>query len=129
MTSKTRERIEFFRQQVARSEKNASSARSDEMKRAWMICAREWRKMVRDEELKFLAETAPTLVPDADADKPQETNQETKETGQETGQETDKAASKSEQATESEAASTPEGADKPEVANKPDDAGKSEQAD
>lgn len=47
-------RGEFVRQQVALSEKNAATARSGEMKRAWLICAREWRQIARADELKHL---------------------------------------------------------------------------
>lgn len=47
-------RDEFVRQQVALSERNAAIARSGEMKRAWLICAREWRQIARADELKLL---------------------------------------------------------------------------
>lgn len=67
MTIETKDRLEFFRQQIALSEKNAANARTEEVKRAWLICAREWKQIAQAEALKFL-DSAPSLAPE-DTDK------------------------------------------------------------
>ena len=57
------DRVERFRKQVADCEAKAASARSEETRRAWLICARGWRSMLEKEELKYLDEPASTLIP------------------------------------------------------------------
>jgi hypothetical protein len=47
-----RERAALYRQRAAYFEAKASTARTDEMCRTWLILAREWCAMVQKDELK-----------------------------------------------------------------------------
>lgn len=46
------DRVAQFRQQVFECEQRALSAKTEEMRRAWTIAAREWNKMVEREAAK-----------------------------------------------------------------------------
>lgn len=59
----TSERVARFRQQVAECQAKAAAAKTDETRRAWLICARDWQRMVDKEELKYVSEPASTLIP------------------------------------------------------------------
>ena len=48
----TLERIAVFRQRAADSEAKADSAQSENMRRAWLIVAREWKKMAEPQTAK-----------------------------------------------------------------------------
>ena len=52
------DRALLFRQRAADSEQKAAEARSEEMRRAWLIIARDWTTMAQREELKSLSELA-----------------------------------------------------------------------
>jgi hypothetical protein len=47
-----RKRAALFFQRAHEYEQKAQIARSDEMRRSWIILARDWRKMAEHEELK-----------------------------------------------------------------------------
>ena len=59
----TSERVARFRQQVADCQAKAAAAKTDETKRAWLVCARGWQAMLDKEELKYVSEPASTLIP------------------------------------------------------------------
>jgi hypothetical protein len=59
----TSERVARFRRQVAECQAKAVAARSEENRRAWLICARGWQSMVEKEELRYVSEPASTLIP------------------------------------------------------------------
>jgi hypothetical protein len=48
---------------VADCESKAEKARTEETRRAWLIAARDWKKMAEREELKYLDTSASTLIP------------------------------------------------------------------
>jgi hypothetical protein len=58
------ERSAFFRDQAAEGRKKAAEARSEEMRRAWLIVARDWTKMAEREELKYLDAPESKLSPE-----------------------------------------------------------------
>jgi hypothetical protein len=46
------ERAALYRKRVAESELKATQAKAEETRRAWLIVAREWKKMAVREEVK-----------------------------------------------------------------------------
>lgn len=62
----TTERATLYRQRSTDFEQKASTARTEEMRRAWLILARDWKKMAEREELKFFS--APALIPEPEND-------------------------------------------------------------
>ena len=60
----SRERAALYRQRAAEFEQEAAVARTDQMRRAWLILARDWKMMALDEELKFLEVPESKLSPD-----------------------------------------------------------------
>jgi hypothetical protein len=61
----TGERAALYRQRAAEFEQKASTARTEQMRRAWMILARDWKMMALDVELKFLDAPESKLSPDS----------------------------------------------------------------
>jgi hypothetical protein len=61
-------RADFLRAQFAECEQKAASARTDETRRAWLIAARGWQKMIEQLELKDVKTVEPpvSLVPEVD---------------------------------------------------------------
>ena len=57
------DRVARFRQQFAECQAKAAAAKTDETRRAWLICARDWQKMLDKEELRYVSEPASTLIP------------------------------------------------------------------
>jgi hypothetical protein len=64
----SRERAALYRQRAAEFEQKASTARTEQMQRARLILARDWKMMALDLELKFLdapeAKLSPTNFPE-----------------------------------------------------------------
>jgi hypothetical protein len=58
------DRATRFRQQIAQCEAKAEAARTEETRRAWLICANGWRSMLEKEELNYVSEPTATLIPD-----------------------------------------------------------------
>ena len=52
MPSNPAERAALFRTRAAEYEQKAETARSEEMRRSWLILARDWALMAEREELK-----------------------------------------------------------------------------
>jgi len=46
-------RIELFRKRVLEAETKAFTARTEESRRAWLIVARDWTKMLEREEARI----------------------------------------------------------------------------
>lgn len=63
-----RERAALYRQRAVEFEQKASTARNDQMRRSWLILARDWKMMALDAELKFLEAPESKLIPDSPAD-------------------------------------------------------------
>ena len=63
-----RQRADLYRQLAAEFEQKASAARTDQMSRAWLILARDWKMMALDVELKYLDAPESRLSPDAAAE-------------------------------------------------------------
>ena len=61
----TRERCALYRQRAAEFERKASTARTEEMRRSWLILARDWKMMALDVELKFLEAPEAKLSPES----------------------------------------------------------------
>lgn len=57
------DRATRFRQQIAQCEAKAAAARTEETRRAWLICARGWQTMLDKEETKYLDDPGVTLIP------------------------------------------------------------------
>ena len=53
----------MYRQRAAEFEQKASAARTDQMRRSWLILARDWKMMALDLELKFLDAPEAKLSP------------------------------------------------------------------
>ena len=60
----TTERAALYRQRASEFEQKAEQARSEHMRRSWLILARDWKKMAEHEELKYLETPSPSFVPD-----------------------------------------------------------------
>ena len=48
------DRVSRFREQVAECQAKAAAAKTDETRRAWLICARDWQRMHDKEELRYV---------------------------------------------------------------------------
>ena len=64
MSLLTTQRAAMFRQRAAESESRASAAQSEDMRRAWLIVARDWRRMAERDELRYLDGEVAKLAPD-----------------------------------------------------------------
>jgi hypothetical protein len=66
------ERVVLFRGKAAECQLRAASAKTEESRRAWLICARDWNKMAEREEaevakpLTQLASALRSIAPNAD---------------------------------------------------------------
>ena len=50
------DRVALFRKRALEAESKAVNARTDEVKRAWLIVARDWTKMAERAEVRTAAE-------------------------------------------------------------------------
>lgn len=64
------ERAALYRQRAAEYEDKATVARSDHMRRSWLILARDWKMMALDAELKELEAPEVKLSPDDPPESP-----------------------------------------------------------
>jgi hypothetical protein len=62
-------RAALFRQRAAEYEEKAETARSEEMRRSWLILARDWRQMADREELKYHDGQLQKLTPETPSEK------------------------------------------------------------
>lgn len=60
----------MYRQRAAELEEKATAARSEEMRRSWLILARDWKMMALDAELRELEAPEAALSPDDTPEEP-----------------------------------------------------------